>query len=54
MKIFKIESSIVFRCEESLNLFSGKKLDKVVSGRIIKEVIWLFGFKARVKYQAEY
>lgn len=29
-------------------------LDKVVSGRIIKEVIWLFGFKVRVKYQAEY
>lgn len=55
MKIFKIESSIVFRCEESLNLFSGKKkLDKVISGRIIKETIWLFGFKARVKYQAEY
>lgn len=55
MKIFNVESSIVFRCEESLNLFSkGKMLDKVVSGRIIKEVIWLFGFKVRVKYQAEY
>lgn len=55
MKIFNVESSIVFRCEESLNLFfKGKKLDKVVSGRIIKEVIWLFGFKVRVKYQAEY
>lgn len=55
MKIFNVESSIVFRCEESLNFFfKGKKLDKVVSGRIIKEVIWLFGFKVRVKYQAEY
>lgn len=55
MKIFKVESSIIFRYEESLNLYScGKKLDKVVSGRIVKEVIWIFGFKARVKYQAEY
>lgn len=55
MKILKIESSIVFRCEESLDLYDGKKkLDKVVSGRVIKEVIEFLGIKLRVKYQAEY
>lgn len=55
MKIFKIESSIVFRCEESLNLFSGKKkLDKVVSGRIIKEIVKILGIKVRTRYRAVY
>lgn len=37
-KIFSVKTDIVYRREESLNLFDGKKkLDKVVSGRVFKE-----------------
>lgn len=55
-KIFKVESSIIFRCEESLNLKGekGEKLDKVVSGRVIRETITFLGFKLRRKYKTEY
>lgn len=39
-KIFSVKTDIVYRREESLNLFDGKKkLDKVVSGRVFKEQI---------------
>lgn len=56
MRIFKVESSIIFRCEESLNLLDekGKKLDKVVSGRIIRETITFLGITLRRKYKTEY
>lgn len=55
MKLFKVESSIIFRCEESLNLTPGKKkLDKVVSGRVIKETIKILGIKVRTRYRAAY
>ena len=44
-KIFSVKTDIVYRREESLNLFEGKKkLDKVVSGRVFKEQIKLLGF----------
>lgn len=37
-KIFSVMTDIIYRREESLNLFEGKKkLDKVVSGRVIRE-----------------
>ena len=50
-KIFSVKTDIVYRREESLNLFEGKnKLDKVVSGRVIREQIKLFGFAIRTKY----
>ena len=50
-KIFSIKTDIVYRREESLNLFYGKKkLDKVVSGRVVRERIKLFGFVIRTKY----
>lgn len=50
-KIFSVKTDIVYRREESLNLFYGKKkLDKVVSGRVIREQIKLFGFTIRTKY----
>ena len=43
-KIFSVNTDIVYRREESLNLFEGKKkLDKVVSGRVFKEQIKLLG-----------
>lgn len=49
-KIFSVKTDIVYRREESLNLFDGKKkLDKVVSGRVFKEQIKLLGF-SRTKY----
>lgn len=56
MKMFNVESSIIFRCEEILNLKDekGKKLDKVVSGRVIRETITFLGFKLRKKYKTEY
>lgn len=39
-KIFSVKTDIVYRREESLNLFKGKKkLDKVVSGRVLREQI---------------
>lgn len=42
-KIFSVKTDIVYRREESLNLFKGKKkLDKVVSGRVLREQIKLF------------
>jgi hypothetical protein len=50
-KIFSVKTDIVYRREESLNLFKGKKkLDKVVSGRVLREQIKLFGFIVRTKY----
>lgn len=50
-KIFSVKTDIVYRREESLNLFKGKKkLDKVVSGRELREQIKLFGFTIRTKY----
>lgn len=50
-KIFSVKTDIVYRREESLNLFDGKKkLDKVVSGRVMREQIKLFGFTVRTKY----
>lgn len=50
-KIFSVKTDIVYRREESLNLFDGKnKLDKVVSGRVLREQIKLFGFIVRTKY----
>lgn len=50
-KFFSVKTDIVYRREESLNLFDGKKkLDKVVSGRVIREQIKLFGFIVRTKY----
>lgn len=50
-KIFSVMTDIIYRREESLNLFEGKKkLDKVVSGRVIREQIKLFGFIVRTKY----
>lgn len=50
-KIFSVKTDIVYRREESLNLFDGKKkLDKVVSGRVLREQIKLFGFTIRTKY----
>lgn len=50
-KIFSIKTDIVYRREESLNLFDGKKkLDKVVSGRVVKEQILLFGHILRTKF----
>ena len=50
-KIFSVMTDIIYRREESLNLFEGKKkLDKVVSGRVIREQIKLFGFTVRTKY----
>lgn len=37
-KIFSVKTDIVYHREESLNLFKGKKkLDKVVSGRVLRE-----------------
>lgn len=42
-KIFSVKTDIVYRREESLNLFKGKKkLDKVVSGRVLRpnQVVW--------------
>lgn len=49
-KIFSVKTDIVYRREESLNLFDGKKkLDKVVSGRVLREQIKLFGFIVRTK-----
>lgn len=50
-KILSVETEIVYRREESINLFEGKKkLDKVVSGRVSKEQIKLFGYVIRTKY----
>lgn len=50
-KIFSVKTDIVYRREESLNLFDGKKkLDKVVSGRVFKEQIKFFGFAIRTKF----
>lgn len=50
-KIFSVKTDIVYRREESLNLFDGKKkLDKVVSGRVFKEQINFFGFTIRTKF----
>ena len=50
-KIFSVKTDIVYRGEESLNLFDGKKkLDKVVSGRVFKEQINFFGFTIRTKF----
>lgn len=50
-KIFLVKTDIVYRREESLNLFDGKKkLDKVVSGRVFKEQIKFFGFTIRTKF----
>ncbi len=50
-KILSAETEIVYRREESLNLFDGKKkLDKVVSGRVLREQIKLFGYVVRTKY----
>lgn len=50
-KDFSVNTDIVYRREESLNLFEGKKkLDKVVSGRVFKEQIKLLGFTIRTKY----
>lgn len=50
-KIFSVKTDIVYRREESYNLFDGKKkLDKVVSGRVFKEQIKFFGFAIRTKY----
>lgn len=50
-KIFSVKTDIVYRREESLNLFDGKKkLDKVVSGRVLREQIKLFGFAIRTKF----
>lgn len=50
-KIFSVKTDIVYRREESLNLFDGKKkLDKVVSGRVFKEQIRLFGKVVRTKF----
>lgn len=50
-KIFSVMTDIIYRREVSLNLFEGKKkLDKVVSGRVIREQIKLFGFTVRTKY----
>lgn len=50
-KIFSVKTDIVYRREESLNLFDGKKkLDKVVSGRVFKEQIKFFGFTIRTKF----
>ena len=50
-KIFSVKTDIVYRREESLNLFKGKKkLDKVVSGRVLREQIKLFGFTIRTKF----
>lgn len=53
MKLFEKTQVIVYRVEESLNLYDGKKkLDKVVSGRIIKSTVKLLGFvKAKYKYE---
>lgn len=49
-KIFSVMTDIIYRREESLNLFEGKKkLDKVVSGRVIREQIKLFGFHRQDK-----
>lgn len=49
-KIFSVNTDIVYRREESLNLFEGKKkLDKVVSGRVFKEQIKLLGFTKQDK-----
>lgn len=50
-KIFSVKTDIVYHREESLNLFKGKKkIDKVVSGRVLREQIKLFGFIVRTKY----
>lgn len=50
-KIITVKTNIVYRRQESLNFFDGKKkLDKVVSGRVIREEIRLFGFTIRTKY----
>lgn len=53
MKLFEKTQVIVYRVEESLNLYDGKKkLDKVVSGRILKSTTKLFGFgKTKYKYE---
>lgn len=49
-KIFSVKTDIVYRREESLNLFDGKKkLDKVVSGRVFKEQI--FTIRTKFFYQ---
>lgn len=54
-KILAKERCVLFLCEESLNLFKGKvKLDKVVSGRVIKEEVLFLGFRIRTKFYAEY
>ena len=50
-KFFSVKTDIVYRREESLNLFDGKKkLDKVVSGLVFKEQIKLLCFTIRTKY----
>lgn len=53
-KIFSVKTDIVYRREESLNLFDGKKkLDKVVSGRGIQganQVLWFY-HQNKVFYQ---
>lgn len=54
-KILARERLVLFQCEESLNISKGKKkLDKVVSGRVIKEEILLFGLRIRTKFHTEY
>ena len=54
-KIFSVKTDIVYRREESLNLFDGKKkLDKVVSGRVFKEQIKFFGFTIRTKFSIRF
>ena len=50
-KIFSVNTDIVYRREECWNLFEGKKkLDKVVSDRVVKEQIKFLDFTIRTKY----
>ena len=50
-KIFSVKTDLVYRKEESLTLFDGKKqLDKVVSGLVFMEQIKFFGFTIRTQF----
>lgn len=53
MKLYNKKQDIVYMVEETLNLYDGKKkIDKVVSGRVIKTTFKLLCFsKVKYKYQ---
>ena len=51
MKLYNKKQDIVYRVEETLNLYDGKKkIDKVVSGRVIKTTFKFICF-SKVKYR---